>query len=126
MARDEVDPKLLESLGMTEQEFAEFVRKYESRLSNLRPAARDAKAKDGKTPDGDQTPGQAGTTKLQPGQTAAGELSGRTGGGTRERDSLRKLRESPRQRVSPKYREHVENYLRAISDVDAYDGKPSR
>ena len=110
----QIDPKLLKDLGMTEQQFASFVKRYSDRLDKVR------KKKDEKVSPPTDTVGNAfvvtGSKELQKGRSADDRLTDITGMSKLTPDQIRKLYESRRAKVSPEYRKHVEAYLRAISD----------
>ena len=108
-----VAPKLLKKLGMTDAQFRSFVEKYSRRFGKLRPMA-----------DRTDRPGQEiggafelpGSEKLQTGRAWDSKLGNVTGSEKLTPDEIRKLSESKAARASRKYREHVQAYLRAISE----------
>jgi len=107
---NEVDPELLEELGMTQREFRNFVERYSQRYG--RPDENPAQ-----TPDPDGTgprvplPGEEGVQRGSGLRTDLGTLQGLA---DRQSDDLRDLREGGGAEVPPEYREHVEDYYRAV------------
>jgi len=101
---------------MTEQQLAQFVKKYTDKFEKIRKKKVDDKPP---LPEEDvigNTSVETGSNKLQKGRSADKDLTGVTGTSKLTPDQLRKLYESRKARISPEYRKHVEAYLRAISE----------
>ena len=107
---NEVDPDLLEELGMTQPEFRNFVDRYSQRYG--RP---DENPSQTPRPDGTgprvPLPGEEG---VQRGSGLRTDLGTVEGPADRQSDDVRDLREGGGADVPPEYREHVEDYYRAV------------
>ena len=113
-----IDPKLLKEMGMTEQQLAQFVKKYSDKFEKIR---KPEKKKDDKPALAEEdvvgnTIVETGSKKLQKGRSTEEGLADITGMSKLTPDKLRKLYESRKAKISPEYRKHVEAYLRAISE----------
>jgi len=110
---DEVDPKLLEELGMTRGEFEAFVEEYTRRFGQLEPMPTGTPSPGGRLGGAFTLPG---SDRLQPGKGRDGDIGDVEGGEELSPDEVRRLRESRLRRVSPEYRKQAESYFKSISE----------
>jgi hypothetical protein len=113
----QVDPELLDELGMNEDEFRDFVEKYSRKYGDVREMA-------------DRTAGAdrigreievAGSDRLERGRGSDRRVTDTAGSEDIESDDVRKLNESRRDQIDPAYRKQVEDYFRAVSEGDDED-----
>lgn len=104
---DQLDPRLLEQLGMTGPELRAFVKKYAPRARQLSPAP--AKAADDARRV--ETIVETGQASAQPGQGSVSAKRADAPGTTRDAQA----RQQHDARVAPKHQPRLEGYLRAVS-----------
>jgi len=107
-----VDPDLLKKLDMTDQEYKDFVKKYDRRFGQLREKPEQPETTDRTTAGAELV----GARDVQTGRSTDPGVSDARGGETLTPDEIRKLNEQKVNQASPEYRKHVEAYLRAISE----------
>jgi hypothetical protein len=107
-----VDPKLLSDLGMSQAQFAAFVKEYTDRFGQIHKMA-DQTARPAAA--GEAPAMNIGQQGLQTGRGADSGVTGR-GGEKLSPDELKKLYEQRSAGVSPEFRSQVEAYFRAISE----------
>jgi hypothetical protein len=110
--RGEVPPELLKELGMTPPEFSAFVERYAERFDRLR-VRRSTKAAPAEVMLGSMSPPGSGEVQRALRSGAPG-IEGTERLRPDERQELIERRET---RVAPKYRQHVEDYLRTVSEA---------
>ncbi len=118
---DEVDEEMLKDLGMTREQYRNFVERYRQRLDKVRPAVDKTERPNKTAPGSRKVPGESG---VQTGQPGDGEISV-TGSEELTEEEKNKLNESRRSKVSPEYRRHVDEYYRSISDDEQDEEKPA-
>jgi len=118
-----VDPKLLKDLGMTNEEFRQFVKDYTDRFGQIGPRGDTTVRPDQLVTGAVALPG---SDELQRGHGAGGNVSDVEGGEKLTPDEVRKLAQSKAAEASPEYRKHVEAYLRAISEEAPAASQPGK
>jgi len=113
LSRGEVDPKVLDELGWTDEEVQAFVEKYRKRLDNRRPER-----------DRTEVPTLREEIIGRPGEIRRGVGIDDRLRAIRDRvkkldkDQLRRLFETRRDTVSPEYRELLKEYWKALSEAE--------
>ena len=101
---------------MTQQQLSQFVDRYKDKFEKLRKQKKDDAPVLPEEEVVRSSAVEVGGKELQKGRAVVKGLSDVTGTSKLSADDIRKLYESRKVKVSPKYRKHVEAYLRAISE----------
>jgi hypothetical protein len=107
----QTDPELLKDLGMSSEQFRDFVTKYTERFDKLRElAGRPASP----APDEADSPERAGDKGVRKGTS---DLRNVTGKVRIQADETGRLADPQRQKTSKTYLRHVQEYFRAVSEA---------
>jgi hypothetical protein len=107
-----VDPQLLKDLGMTQEQFKNFVEEYTQKFGQVKEMLAQTQRPTESVQTGVQTPGD---DKLSTGNTVDGQM-GVSGTDKLAPDDIRKLNEAKATKVSPEYRREVEAFFKALSE----------